>query len=563
VTVPARSHSKRGKIIPMAAPIPSHALNTLALDWERGEVSDETVLERLMEIGRRGTPPLSNALLDELRKLRNSIGSGVEQQLLVLQLKQIAFAALSDADAKRPAASVGLVDLDSEDPAHPTVPTDPAAAAIHRFNARHALVNLSGSVVVLREREGAGGQQLFDFMRKEAFRDWTRPETVLIRGRETPIADIWLASKDRRQYDGVTFAPGAEIPGLYNLWNGWPYEPDAGAGSCERFLDHIGENVCSGNTQHYEYFMGFFAALFQHPRTKLGTALAIRGAPGTGKTIAFKTVGRLVGRYHALVASPRYLTGRFNGHLIDKILLQLDEAFFSGDHATDGQLKDLITNDMQFVELKGREAIAVPNLVRVVATSNENWVVPAQLAERRWFVLDIGEKRIRDHAFFAAMQEEMDAGGYSALLHHLMSLDIADVNLHDIPHTQALAEQKMLSMTPELSWWLTVLIEGTLPGDRDGDGASPTEVVYEDYLESAQRRGIQRRASNTAFGMFLMKHAPGTCKSRRARGNSPRCWYYQLPPLRVCRRLLSTGLQYTPEWADPEDEWSPDPAEPR
>ena len=36
--------------------------------------------------------------------------------------------------------------------------------------------------------------------------------------RPTPLAKFWLTHPQRRQYDGLVFAPRRETPGRYNLW---------------------------------------------------------------------------------------------------------------------------------------------------------------------------------------------------------------------------------------------------------------------------------------------------------------------------------------------------------
>ena len=45
------------------------------------------------------------------------------------------------------------------------------------------------------------------------------------------LPDFWFAEPRRRQYGGVVFAPGQELPGMFNLWRGFAVTPKAG--SCE------------------------------------------------------------------------------------------------------------------------------------------------------------------------------------------------------------------------------------------------------------------------------------------------------------------------------------------
>ncbi len=86
------------------------------------------------------------------------------------------------------------------------------------------------------------------------------------------------------------------------------------------------------------------------------------------------------------------------------------------------RLKDLITSGVQWIERKGIDAVEVPNYVRVFVTSNSDWVVPAGLEERRFCVIDVAESHMQDKAYFSAIMDQMNNGGYEALLQHLIDL---------------------------------------------------------------------------------------------------------------------------------------------
>ena len=52
-------------------------------------------------------------------------------------------------------------------------------------------------------------------------------------------------------------------------------------------------------------------------------------------------------------------------------------------------------------------------------------MIPAGFKERRWAVFDMGEAHVQDHAYFAAITQEMDNGGREALLYHLLNFDLS------------------------------------------------------------------------------------------------------------------------------------------
>jgi hypothetical protein len=103
--------------------------------------------------------------------------------------------------------------------------------------------------------------------------------------------------------------------------------------------------VAQGNEDLFNFVVGWFAQIIQGPNEKTGTSLGLRGKQGAGKTIVGEIVGSLFPDHYRLVADPRYVTGRFNAHMVNLILLQADEAFFAGDKREQGKLKDLVTGN--------------------------------------------------------------------------------------------------------------------------------------------------------------------------------------------------------------------------
>ncbi len=68
-------------------------------------------------------------------------------------------------------------------------------------------------------------------------------------------------------------------------------------------------------------------------------------------------IGSLIGDHYLLVASPRYITGQFNSHMASLLVLHADEAFWAGDKASVGTLKDLVSGDYHMLEYKGVDPI--------------------------------------------------------------------------------------------------------------------------------------------------------------------------------------------------------------
>lgn len=324
-----------------------------------------------------------------------------------------------------------------------------ADTLVARMNEDYAVIIAGDRAAILQELVDDQGRKTFRLLPLPAFNLWLANRIVRFGKKKIKLTQYWLAHRERRQYSNLVFAPSMEVPGAYNLWRGFAVEPIPG--DCSKFLHHLLYNACRGNEELYQWVLGWLASIFQTPRTRYGTSLVFRGPQGVGKTKIGQVVGSLLGSHYTLVADPRYITGRFNSHLISCLMLHADESFWAGDHAAEGKLKDLITGHEHLIEFKGKEPHKVKNYVRLLVTSNSDWVVPAAMQERRFATLDMGEEHMQDKAYFAAIDDEMDNGGREALLHFLLNFDLSSVDLRTIPQTAALIEQKIKSLTPGTS----------------------------------------------------------------------------------------------------------------
>jgi Family of unknown function (DUF5906) len=311
--------------------------------------------------------------------------------------------------------------------------------------------------------------------------------------------------------------------------------------------------------------------MVQHPETKPGTSIVLRGPQGVGKTKIGEVFGSLFFALHyVLVADPRFVVGRFNSHLVSCILLHADEAFWAGDKQSEGKLKDLITGSRYYIEFKGKEPIPVDNNIRLFVCGNKEWVVPAGYDERRFAVWDVNEKNQRNYPFFDAIDKEMDNGGREALLYDLLNYDLSKVQLREIPKTAALLEQKVASQDDKQGWWLDFLHRGELPDGCDIKYRTPAHLIQQSYLDHAKERGVRRRAIETALGMFLHKWAPGMKKHPKVKigwtqvrnddgtfdGGPPLYGQaYEFPSLEVCRKEYVKQIQQQIDWDDDKADW--------
>lgn len=430
--------------------------------------------------------------------------------------------------------------------------------ALRMLNERHAVIsNIGGKCRVVEEvMDRVLGRTRLTRQSFEDFRNRYMNQSVVVgmddknRPITVPMGAWWLKQEARRQYDTIVFAPGHEVTGSYNLWKGFAFRSMPGE-KHQAFLDHVLNNICSGNQEYYKYLIGWMARAVQQPDSPGQVAVVMRGRMGTGKGVFWKVFGSLFGRHYMQVTDPKHLVGNFNSHLRDCVVLFADEAFYAGDKKHESILKAIITEDHVVVEAKGVDAESSPNYLHVGMSSNSRWVIPAGMDERRYFVLDVGDNKRQDFAYFKSLAAVMADGGSENLLHFLLTYDLEGFNVRDMPKTEALQEQKLYSLDPEEEWWYDILINGQLLDIHHG---WETEVVCQDLQDAFYERmktvGVQRRASPTALGKFLQRVLPpGYPKSYQkfverevmedggwTRKVKTRPRHYGFPTLDECRR---------------------------
>lgn len=373
----------------------------------------------------------------------------------------------------------------------------------------------------------------------------------------------WLLQPQRRQYEQIIFAPNLDVPDCYNLWKGFACEPREG--DCSLYWEHAKKNICADDEVSFTYLKGWMARVVQDPGTAGQSSIVLRGRPGTGKGIFTKGFGHLWGRHYMQISNPKHLVGNFNSHLRDCVVLFADEAFYAGDKAHERILKGLITEETLTIEKKYHAAETAPNYTHIIMASNENWVVPAGTDDRRFLVLDVSDVCMQNTEYFCAIEDQLSNGGHEALLYDLLNHDLSNFNVRVIPRTQALQEQKLLSLSSEEEWWYDKLAHGQLLGDLDhtwGDRVR-RDSLLSNYLTYSQRVGIARRATATALGKFLRRACPpGWPKNAQgveviedySTGDTKRYrpYYYQFPPLQVCRDHWDANFGGPYKWIAPE-----------
>jgi hypothetical protein len=359
--------------------------------------------------------------------------------------------------------------------------------AVKRLNKQYSQVKIGGHY---RFYDGEDFLTLPDFVLGEK----GRGQMIGEKSKEKFVADtaIWLNSEDRNLYRKCIFYPGSVPMDTFNLWTGFQVKP--AQGGYDLFKRHLFENVCNGRKDYFTWIWQWFAQIMQHPEEKLGSALVLKGDKGSGKSIIFDIMGKLIGRAYTKLSQESQIIGRFNGALEGKILVCLEEAMWAGNKAGGGVMKDLITAPTLRIERKGLESYDSPSFVRIGIATNADWAVPVSQDERRFMVLGVGNGWQKNTKIFGAMIKQMDSGGYAALMYDLMHTRLDPrIDLRNPPVTEALKDQVARSEPVYVSFWREYVERQELDWDKIGwlDDIEPDMIRYcqaHDYSKPLVRR---------------------------------------------------------------------------
>lgn len=446
---------------------------------------------------------------------------------------------------------------------------DPANHPLGPINSSFAFTVLGSSHAILWERRTVDGQPEAMFMNEPSFHRLKASEVWMPANSNklVPMTKSWMNWSGRRTYSGVCFEPGKTCPpDWYNLWRGFSVEPaqdldlTQAQQACSLWIEHMKVNVCKGDAPLFRWLMAWMAHAIQKPWEKPLVAVVLRGRKGTGKNSAFLPMQEALGNHAMVAANRRYLIGNFNSHLESLLLLTLDEAFWSGDKAGEGVLKDLVTGDTLIIERKGVEPYKAKNRARVVILGNEEWLVPASEDERRYAVLDIGESRMQDISFFVALKSQLldnDRAGLRAWLAMMQMWDLRGVEINQAPLTDGLRDQKEKSLGLVESWLLESLRAGTLLHITN---TWPGEVETSDVFNAVQVFAQSRKSGKgwlpleSEIGRALKKIVGGWDRRRRRQAGGERSYYYSVPSLAECRRDWDAFMKVKTDWQDAEED---------
>ena len=441
--------------------------------------------------------------------------------------------------------------------------SDELEERVKSLNSRYAQITLGGKPMIMRFFENEDGFEDYDLLQPAAMKAETKHYTEWVGKRKFYLYQLWEESEYRRRYQDIIFDPNQEPQthyldgdnGRYNLWGGFTFEPKKGDWSL--FRKHIEEVMAPG---YGDYVLTWLARMFQDPGGRRpGKVLVFRGKPGTGKSFTRKMIGRFFGKHFYKTDDINHLIGKFNNAVSNVIFLALEEAMWAGDKSQVGRLKERVTSKTISIEKKGIDVINVDSHLNIMMNSNEKWVVPIQDSDRRFVVFDVSDKYAENQEYFQAIEDQMENGGFEAMLYDMLNWEYKWQDLMDSPKTSAAFDQLTREKDSIKQFALHCLTKGVLHPIHNGwKSVIIKEKLYESYTRFCNLGRYTYIESEHSFFKDICKYIPmdggkrkrfgkrgtgGTGKSRQ------QVSVFMVPALDNCRNHFSKGFEYT--WEEP------------
>lgn len=378
---------------------------------------------------------------------------------------------------------------------------------IQKLNEKHFIIPLGGKTMVgTLKHDMEIGRERIDF---GTFQDqhklYSHIHVWVPTGRKgkrlEEVGKVWTSHPSALRYEDIVFAPGRTLPPEYlNLWRGFAVDPRPG--DCAQYWDLCRNGICAGNEDHYQWVRKWQAFGVQKLDRIPGSSIVMRGLEGTGKNAFVGWFGHLFGRHYLPITAMEHLSGRFNAHLRDVLVLFLNEALWGGDKNRIGNVKAHVTDDLLTSESKGVDARAIKNFKRVLVAANEDWAVPRGMDDRRWFVLDVSPVYKENTGYFAELETRMlHGGGLEALLWDLQHEDLTGFNPRNTPDGGANGfDMKIRGANSVVQWWQELLYRGVNTGHDEKNPVWLHEIaideLYQNYRtwnERLQKKHIEIR----------------------------------------------------------------------
>ena len=298
----------------------------------------------------------------------------------------------------------------------------------------------------------------------------------------------------------IEFMPGrdevthdADECRVLNLWKPPLWTVDDKAGEPKFFLEHLAY-IFDNDGPAIEHVLNFFAHLLQRPQERIGHALLITSeAKGIGKSTLGNVVRRLVGEQNSRVVQTKDLKSSFDGWLMGKLVVQVDEVYEGGNWDLANKLKPLITERTVSANIKYGPQLEIDNYARFIMFSNHGAPLNIEDGDRRYFVFN-SKAQPRSDDYYETLYHEIDTpAAMNALYSFLSKRDLSGFNpFKRPPMTEAKQQLIAESEHPLHTYIVAAVNSGHFKREFGGH-----EFSFDDLTRQLAKEGYGAQAKNT------------------------------------------------------------------
>lgn len=346
------------------------------------------------------------------------------------------------------------------------------------------------------------------------------------KGRKISFINTWITNNDElRTYDRMNIYPNTAAcpPNEFNLWIPFAMERVEEFTWRQDVLDdfiYFVKHVICGHkeykgdvkfpTPQYDYMMDWLAHLVQHPEQKPGKCPVLVSKQGSGKGTLTRIIKRILGAKRVFQSEnpARDVWGDFNPMMEQAILVILDESDKKVAAASEGQLKNYITEENMTINNKFCPAHVMTSHHRfMVHTNTPDGGVQMQDGDRRFFAMKMSDHKKGDMAYWAKWNKVIcdtaDDSAFKTIYDWLMARDIGDFMQKDTPKTDFQKELERSNKEPIDSWLEDMAVtwrrlpENSRTIKEITTKELPGAQVFADYTRFCEQEGFERKAYNT------------------------------------------------------------------
>ncbi|MGY3409376.1 hypothetical protein ACVWZV_005489 [Bradyrhizobium sp. GM5.1] len=311
---------------------------------------------------------------------------------------------------------------------------------------------------------------------------------------------------------------------VLNLWRPAPWVAQGGAGEPKVFLEHL-DYLFDSDEAAIKHVLNFLAHLVQKPHERIGHALLLTSeAKGIGKSTLGTVVRRLVGEQNSRVAQTKDLKGAFDGWLVGKLVVQVDEVYEAGNWDLANKLKPLITEPTVSANIKYGPQIEIDNYARFIMFSNHSAPLNIEEGDRRYFVFN-SKAQPREDDYYDRLYRYIGTDeAMNDIFAFLKNRDLSGFNAFRRPPMTEAKQQAIADSEHPLRTYIIEAVKSGHFHETLGD-----EFTYDALQRQLGKDGYGAQAKN-AKEVGIALAAAGVTHIRKPIGDGKRARHYILPP---------------------------------